>query len=151
MKQLPHSKKSGLIIMVLNFFLLTRAYYYYVLIFSQQINPQSFKYASTALIVVILWILLTLKDSWRKGILATTGPYRFFAHPAYATYFLLDVILWSISEKTVPFVISSIGLHITLISAMRTEEKLLLKVFKKAGEIHLRRTLSIYFFTSKLS
>ena len=95
-----------------------------------------------------IWLIVLLRKAGRDGRLATQGPYRFVAHPAYVMYVTMDVPLWFLVTHDLFAVSTGIAFYVSIAVTMYLEEKALLFNHGEMAKVHLARTLSIHRFTA---
>jgi protein-S-isoprenylcysteine O-methyltransferase Ste14 len=94
----------------------------------------------------ILWHIYALKNSYYEQKLATSGLYKFVAHPLYFLYVAIDIPVWFVVPWDPLAILTSIAFYLSIVITMYFEEKVLLLHYKDAARQHLSRTLSMYRF-----
>ena len=96
--------------------------------------------------LVVVYYFVGLTRAVLRSELHTSGPYRFYAHPAYLTYALGDLFLISIMTTSItPFnAITSLMLNVFLLLTSYYEERQLIEKFGDKAISYLDRTMSMH-------
>lgn len=99
-------------------------------------------------ILFLIYIILTLKSARKSKRMVTHGAYRLVAHPAYATYVIVDLPLWFLMPLSSFAVVTGILLYAVILITAYLEENYLIHRFGDEARSYYGKTLSVHFLLS---
>jgi protein-S-isoprenylcysteine O-methyltransferase Ste14 len=132
---------------ILRVFMVLRVTLFYFPAIRRYEHPQYLQWPILIYAALILLIRWRMRQGFKRGELVTSGPYKYFAHPTYCLYILVDVCFMSFMVQPSMWntLTSLVFVGSTLFTAY-FEEKNLINVYKDKARWHLGRTLSVNVF-----